>query len=228
MTSPVIAILFSILIAATYYYSNKVDLKPKRYYHKVVSFSAGVSVTYLLLELIPVFTAAALAINRLLFLAVLFGFIIHHLIEKEIYQHTKGHELRKDLGIEENVFGFVYHIILGIVMVTFLDQNPLKGVLFFITVLSFVFVSTLPTSTHRSRNLSIFLASATLIGTLFASFVWLVRPPWLETLLVGFATGVMIFTIIRHHIPFGRRGRIGYFTIGFLIYTGLILMSWYI
>jgi hypothetical protein len=220
-------IIFAIIAGATYYYANKFDLKRKIYYHKVMSLFAGISITYVLLELFPTFTEGSFLISKLLFLFVAFGFISHHIIEKYIYQHNKMKEMVKILSFEENVFTFVYHIILGIMMVTFIQKDIIQGVLFFIPLISYTFVSTLPTSPHVSNKKSILLASSTLFGVLLALFIWTSRPAWAEFALIGFSLGVLLFTVIRHHIPFGKKGRIWHFSIGFLIYTVLIVASWY-
>ena len=48
---------------------------------KFISVSAGVSVSYIFLILLPEIYLRSMEINRLLFLTVLFGFGIFHIIE---------------------------------------------------------------------------------------------------------------------------------------------------
>ena len=100
-------ILFSAVVSMIYYFSNKFKIKNKDAKLKIISFSAGVSITYLLLEFFPRFTEGALQVHRLLFLSVLFGFTVHHIIEKEIYMHHFKHGLIKMLSLEENVFSYI-------------------------------------------------------------------------------------------------------------------------
>ncbi len=220
-------VLLSILVGLTYFLVNYFNLKRFRHAPKMVSFAAGVSITYVLLELFPVFTEITAQISKFLFFSVLLGFIIHHIIEKEIYMHNRRHELLKKLSTEEQVFSFVYHLILGMLLVTFVQQRLLDGILFFIPILLFVFISTLPAERHASTGKALFLASATLLGSLFSTFIWIRRPLWIEGILVGFVTGVLLFTIVRHHIPFGRAGNVGYFSLGFVLYALVIMASWY-
>jgi len=219
--------IFAVIIGITYYITNRLDIKQKKYYHIIISFAAGVSITYILLELFPNFTEVALSISKLLFLSILLGFIIHHIIEKEIYKHSRDHELIKFLSLEENVFSFVYHVILGIILVVFVKESMLEGILAFIPILTFTLVSTLPMKPHNSKWQTAFMSGSTLFGVLIAT-LWEGMPLWLEFSLVGLATGVLLYTVIRHHIPFGNKGRIGYFTLGFIIYAFLITISWYI
>jgi hypothetical protein len=221
-------LLFASIAALAQYLSGRADVRKKVYGHKIISFSAGMSITYIILEFFPFFTANALSINKLLFISVLSGFSIHHLIEKEIYQHSKDHDLLKKLSLEENVFSYVYHFILGILLVTFTLRDPQRGFLYFVLVLSFTSVSNLSTKNHQTNKRAIFFSSSTIIGTLFATFIWTIRPLWLETLLSGFVLGVLLFTVTRHHIPFGAKGKVGYYSLGFIFYSLLIIGSWYI
>lgn len=220
-------LIFSVIIAFTYYYTNRLYIKNKPYYQKILSFAAGISITYVLLELFPTFTEVALEINKFLFVSILLGFIIHHLIEKEIYLHNKKHELMKLLSMQENIFSFIYHIILGIILVTLYKGDPVEGVLAFVPILTFTLASTLPMKPHPTRLKALFMSSSTIIGVLVA-LLWTSMPLWLEFFLIGLATGVLLYTIIRHQIPFGSEGRIGYFTLGFTFYALFIMMTWYI
>jgi len=217
----------AIAVSMTYYYSNQYSIKKEKG-KRILSFSAGVAIVYILLELFPVFTEGALGISKLVFLSIPGGFIIHHIIEKEIYTHNRRHELIRMLSLEENVFSFVYHMIIGMVIVFFIRGGLIEGFLFFVPVGLYTFLSMLPASPHRSRWKAIVLSSSTLIGTVLAILFWDWIPVWFEFVLVGLAIGVLLFTVIRHHIPFGRKGRLGYFTAGFVIYSALIVLSWYI
>ncbi len=220
-------VLLAVLVGLTYFFVNRLNLKHSHHTPKMVSFAAGVSITYVLLELFPLFTEISAQINKFLFFSVLLGFIIHHVIEKEIYMHNQKHELVKKLSTEEQVFSFAYHLILGMLLVTFVRQSLLDGMLFFVPILLFVFVSTLPTEQHASTAKAVFLSGATLLGALFSTFIWTSRPLWIEGFLVGLVTGVLLFTIVRHHIPFGRAGKVGYFSLGFILYALVIMASWY-
>ncbi len=221
-----VPIILAVIVGIVEYFSKRLNISRKKHGAKILSFSAGVSITYLLLELLPEFTEAAFSINKYLFVALPLGFISHHLIEKEIYKHNYRHDLVKMLTLEEHLFYFFYHIILGTVIVTFSLESTTKALLLFFTILSFTAVSNLPSLKHRSVQRAIFLSTSTLIGVLLAIFLWKFIPAWVHFSLVGFAAGVLLFTVTRHHIPFGRKGRIGYFSVGFIMYSIIILASW--
>ncbi len=221
-----IPIFLAVIVGIVEYFSKRINVSGKRYSSKILSFSAGVSITYLLLELLPEFMEASFGINKYLFLALPLGFISHHLIEKEIYKHNYKHDLVKMLTLEEHLFYFFYHVILGTVIVTFSLESTTKVLLLFFTILSFTAVSNLPSLKHRSVQRALFLSTSTLIGVLLALSIWKFIPQWIHFSLVGFAAGILLFTVTRHHIPFGRKGRIGYFSIGFILYSLIIMASW--
>jgi hypothetical protein len=219
-------VLLAVIISFAHYYSRKFSIKHKEYSRKIISFSAGVSITYVLLELFPSFTETAINISQFIYISIPLGFILHHIIEKEIYKHNSKIELVKMLSLEETVFSFVYHIIIGIILVTFSRGSASQAILFSIPMISYTFLSNLPATPHPLKIKAIFLSSATLIGTAIA-IIWKNIPLEVEFSLIGIAIGVLLYTIIRHHIPFGKKGHVGYFTLSFVLYTLLIVASWY-
>jgi hypothetical protein len=221
-------LILALVISITYYYSNRYSIKNKEWHRRIVSLSAGVSITYVLLELLPTFTEGALSLSRFLFISIPVGFIIHHIIEKEIYKHSRSHELIKMLSIEEQSFSFVYHIIIGMILVIFTRENLIGGIIFLIPMVSYTFLSNLPAERHPSRIKSVLLSSSTILGVVLAILLYGILPLWFEFMLIGLATGVLLYTIIRHHIPFGSKGKLGYFTFSFLVYTAIIVFSWYL
>jgi hypothetical protein len=158
---------------------------------------------------------------------VLAGFISYHLIEKETYLHHEKRGLVKLLSIEENVFAFSYHIILGIILLIFTRQGAVRGITFFIPVVLFTLASTLPQVPHQSRIRAAFFSSGTLLGVL-VTIPLLPLHHTIESALIGFVVGVLLFTVTRHHIPFGRHGRPSYFLLGFIMYSLLLMSSWYL
>jgi hypothetical protein len=220
-------LLLAVIISIAHYFSRKYTIKHKEYSRKIISFSAGVSITYVLLELFPSFTESAIQIDKLIYISIPLGFIIHHVIEKEIYKHNSKSDLVKLLSLEETAFSFIYHIIIGMILVVFAKGSASEALLFALPMISYTFLSNLPAMPHENEMKAVLLSSATIFGTTVA-LIWRNIPLWLEISLIGVAIGVLLYTIIRHHIPFGRKGKIGYFTFGFLLYLALIIASWYI
>src|SRR3989344_9602222 len=134
MATAYLPFIFSIFVSLTYYFSNRFDLKDKFYSRKIVSFAAGVSIPYVLLELFPLFTEGALPISKWLFASILIGFMGHHLIEREIYHHATRKRLHRMLTMEEHVSSFVYHFVVGFLLVPFAEKSIIQAVLFFIPI----------------------------------------------------------------------------------------------
>jgi hypothetical protein len=224
-------LFFALVIAITYYHANRYNVKltltRRKHSTKVLSFAAGISITYVLLELIPTFTKIAFSINKALLISIPLGFIFHHLLEKEIYQHTHKHELIRIISFEENFFSYFYHLILGVILVIFAKEGLISGILSFIPLLTFTIVNTLPMGPHPTKSKTLLMSSSTVVGVIITS-LWKTIPFWLEIFLMGLATGILLYTVIRHHIPFGKKGKIGYFTLSFILYTLLIMITWYI
>lgn len=219
-------LLFAAVIAITYYSINRLHDNCSKYHFEIISLSAGVSITYVLLELFPNFTEAALSVNRLWFIPVLIGFSAHHLIEKEIYQHKHKNKLVRSLSLQEEAFSFVDQIALGLVLVSLSKENIMKGLLAFLPILTFTVVSAL-NSKHSNNIKAVFTSSATVIGVILVLAFGAV-PAWLQLSLMGLATGLLLFTTIRHHLPFGREGRPAYFALGAILYSLFIIAIGYI
>lgn len=225
MLKEYLPLIFSLFVSITYYFSNRFDLKDKSYSKKIVSFAAGVSITYVLLELFPIFTEGAQAISKWLFASILIGFMAHHLIEREIYHHAIRKRLHRMLTTEEHVSSFIYHFVVGFLLVPFAEKSITQAVLFFIPILAYTLVSTLPTEPHISRVKGFLLSAATPLGVIISS-IFQNTPLWLVYFLVGLVVGVLLFIVTRHHIPVGRKGEVEYFALGFIIYSIIILSSW--
>lgn len=223
-----LSFILAALISVTQFYSNRHRIKNKERGKRIISFSAGVAIVYVLLELFPTFTEVAFSINKLVFLAIPLGLIIHHIIEKEIYKHSRRNELVRMLNLEENIFSFIYHMVIGLVIVTFVKESIIQSLLFFIPIASYTILVNLPIRPHPSTKKAIFLSSATFIGVILGILFNGLLPAWINIVMMGLVTGVLLFVVIRHHIPFGRKGEISYFTIGFLVYSIIIVASWYV
>ncbi len=213
------ALLLAGAIAFIQFFSQQFSRMCRPFYSQILSFSAGVSISYLFLKLFPEFVSSA--DSKLFFVSILAGFALWHLVEKYIYKTASRYKAMKQLALEDSVISFIYHFILGIVLVDMVATGQKEALLFFIPVALYTALSTLPVDPSRNFLINIFLASATLLGVLAASFFLIGFT--LFQLLLGFVIGTMIFTIIRHSLPSGRAGEPFYFILGVLLYSILIL-----
>lgn len=218
-------LMFAAIIGLIHYLVNRLHTNCSKYHFEIISLSAGVSITYVLLELFPNFTEAALSVNKLFSFSILIGFSAHHLIEKEIYQHKHRNKLVKSLSFQEEVFSFIDQAILGFVLVSLAREDSMKGWLAFLPIFTFTLASAL-SDKHSTKIKTAIASSATIVGVILSLALGAI-PTWLRISLMGLATGLLLFTTIRHHLPFGREGRAAYFLLGMLSYAFFIIVLGY-
>ncbi|MBU0614535.1 MAG: hypothetical protein KJ601_00415 [Nanoarchaeota archaeon] len=220
----VVPIIMAVVMGIGHYYSQEFCTQCRKNGIKITSFAAGVAVSYLFLELFPNFSSAAMQENRFLFLMILSGFVIFHIIEKYIYKRAPKDKLLRDLALEDSVISFAYHVLVGIVLVNFFEVSLLKAVLFFVPIFFYTAVSTLPVDPSKYKWVKIVLSSSTLIGVLFGMFIPI--PILLTNVIIGFVIGTMIYTVIRHSIPFEKEGEPLIFAVGVILYSAFIVWTW--
>jgi hypothetical protein len=219
-----IAIVFGIIMSIVHYFSQDIKFLSKKYADEIRSLSAGIAITYLFLHLFPQFSYGVNELSNFLFISILVGFVIFHIVEKYIYQHSPEEKLFKGLALEDSIISFIYHFVIGIVLVSFVNQGFLNGLLFLIPVLLFTLVSTLPVDITKVKGVRIIVALSTLLGVIFAEFIYTnIGLPIFFTLL-GFIIGALAFTVTRHAIPKGKAGKPLFFIIGVIVYTILIFL----
>jgi hypothetical protein len=191
---------------------------------KFISFSAGVSVAYLFLSLLPEIYSGAININRMLFLSVLFGFGFFHIIEKYIRQNFHGNKLRKEHHMVHSVISFVYFFAVGFILVKVTESSVVSGVLLFIPVLLHIIIDSLPRRVTKKHHIKIFGASSAFLGAIAATFI---NPGVMVNLsLLGVVGGALLYTVIRESLPREREGRPMYFITGLLLFTIIIMVLW--
>lgn len=219
-----LAIILGAVMGIVHYWSQEFYVKYEKKSVKLLSFSAGISITYLFLELFPQFTAGAAEQGRVLFLSILLGFVLFHIIEKYIFKHSPKGKLMKELALEDSAISFIYHFILGMVLVNLLNQGFVAGFLFFIPIVLYTAVSTLPVDITQSQIGKVIVALSTLLGVVVATYIYPALPVSVYLSLLGFVIGVLSFTTMRHSIPEGKKGEPAFFLLGILLYTLLIFL----
>ena len=225
-----IAIAFALILWLTHYYSKSFCLKCKLWggIPRVISLFGGIAVTYLLLDLLPAFSEQVLAINKLLFLSLLTGFVLFHIIEKVTYQLAPKNKIRTEIALEHSIALFIYHFLVGVAFISFLQEVLFKATLFFIPVVLYTAISAFITRHPKSKTVKLIYASPALIGVIFSGYLYPNINPILNLAFLGFVIGSLFYIVMRHSIPTGREGRPLYFLLGSLIYVVLILASWFL
>ena len=191
---------------------------------KFISFSAGISVSYIFLVLLPEIYLGAAAINRLLFFSVFFGFGLFHIIEKYIRQNFTGPKMRKEHRVVHSTTSFIYFFVVGFILVKLAERNIVDSMLLFVPITLHIIIDSLPrrhTKKHHVRALS---AASPFFGALVATFVDIGEMG--NIALLGIIGGALLYTVVRESLPREKEGKPLYFIIGLLFFTVLILLLW--
>jgi len=172
----------------------------KRVHITVVSFSAGVAISYLLLILLPEIAGLSAVVGRPIFFALLLGFISIHSLEKYIWMHRKKRALHKAHKHLHVVFTFVYAFLIGMVLDWLTIRGPSDVLLFFVPFLLYQAVEIIPehVSTKRPVGLVAYLG-APVYGVLLSQLVMI--PFAVYAYLLSFVGGVLLYILIREIPP---------------------------
>ncbi len=223
----VLALLFGAILAAVHYASEKIDFPEDYHVDWLMSLTAGVSVTYIFLRLLPELYQNLPFGNILDFVPVLIGFVGFHLAEKYIYQHARRKQLHHELQELHTVGIGLYYFTIGLVLAGLAKQGIDNAALFFIPVMFNAWASSLSFGeiheTMREKGLALFLVSiSAFIGAAVSVFFSL--PVVLQSSLFGLVVGVLFYTVIRDALPPKRKGHIPWFLAGMAGYGAVIVL----
>lgn len=232
--SLILPLILAIALSITSWFSETYSASFHKYHVKLTSFSAGLFITYIFLFLFPELFEGVQLIGNRVFLLILLGFVIFHVLEKYIYQHvTNKKHLLHDLSVLHIGGFFADHFIVGVLLfLIFRDGNIFLSAFIFIPLLLHTISSSL-SFTHlgehfkKRRSITIFLAGAPLFGILTAYFLNLEHVNYL--MILSFVVGAMLYIVVRDALPYGKTGNIFFFLLGFLIsFTMLVISGHYV
>ena len=220
----VIGYILALILSVVDFFTEGLFSKASPNKMKFISVAAGVSVSYIFLILLPEIYSSAVAINKLLFFAILFGFGIFHIIEKYIRQNFTGPELRKEHRLIHSTTSFIYFFVVGFILVKLSDSNYVHSTLLFIPIILHIIIDSLPRRHTKKYYLRVLSAGSPFFGALIAAFVDVGKIG--NVILLGIIGGALLYTVVRESLPRDREGRPLYFIIGLLFFTILILLLW--
>ncbi|MEK6984436.1 MAG: hypothetical protein AABX33_07720 [Nanoarchaeota archaeon] len=203
-------------------HSKKISRNPK-----LVSFSAGVAISYILLNLFPEIASFAIIDGKRIFLYSLVGFISLNLIEQYIHKGIGKLKSRIKQHKYVHVFYFFgYNFFVGVMIANFTSKGLAHALLFFIPFLLYIIVEILPQEFEfKSPAFKIFYSMAPLFGAIFGVYnIDFAMSIFGE--LMALLAGTLLYIVIRESLPSDEAERPFYFIIGVLFYTMIIFMSW--
>lgn len=226
---PGLSILMASLVAAVHFMGEEIEGYIGGYREQIVSFSAGVSITYVFVDLIPEFNRIAAESTELIFIFPLIGFSSIHLLEKYLaMSDLEGQKLRRDFGEIHSVFLFLYHGALGYLIASLLAESAVSGLLFFLPIILHVAVSSLSfTELHESffrrKIVKYGITLAPLLGVLLHNSR-IVADQYFDPVF-GTVIGMFFYIVIRDSIPREDRGKPKEYVAGIVIYLAVILVA---
>lgn len=226
--SLLLPVIYSLILGAVHFFNEKIQIRQEYVRIRVVSFIAGIAVTYVFLNLLPEVYKGFAIFDRLIFVYLLIGFTVAHITEKYIYQHSAPQTLRESLGGVHSIAFFIYHFFIGIILVNLNRSSFLDGVLFFLPVLFYSSVGLLALEKIHPKiwekpYVKFLLSLSTLVGVLLADFFLGFKVAF--NLLFGFVVGAFLYIALIDFIPREARGRPEYFALGVLTYSLIIIAT---
>lgn len=219
--------ILAFLIAAVHFLGEELEDYIGGYRETIVSFSAGVSVTYIFMELLPEFQRIVLETSNMMFAFPLIGFSSIHVVEK--YIAKSGFEkarMRKDFAEIHSIFLFVYYGAIGYLLALLISNRPASGLLFFIPVIFHSAVSSLSVTEldekfTRKGIVKVVISTAPILGVLVYSAEFFSKE--LFNPIFGLIVGMFFYVVIRGSIPIKDKGKPVEYTAGVILYLVIIL-----
>jgi len=216
-------IILALIITIVHYFSDKFSHILEKFHFKIVSFSAGVLLAIIFLDLFPEAVKGLDYVN--VFFIILSGFFVFHIAEKFLYQHVKNKDvLMENLAALHIVGFFINHFIVGVVLVLTFSINEVLSFLLFIPFLLHTLSSALSLKhiDERTNTLTarIILSLSTLLGAISTQFLQFNQVVFYTIL--SFSIGALLYIVVRDLLPKEEEGQPIFF-IGGLLSRILIL-----
>lgn len=225
MTFHILSLILAGILSLADYITETVFSKRLRKNKKLISFSSGVVITYIVLNLLQEITSNVLIDGRRLFLYALLGFAALNLIEQYIYKGLGKNTTAYHKKIHITYF-FIYNFAVGLVLVNFAARGIAQTILFFVPFLLYIIAETLPQEFEfKSETFRVLYSMAPVFGALIGVYsIDIVYSMFGE--LISFITGTLLYIAIKESLPSEEAERPLYFLIGILVYTLIIYLSW--
>jgi len=221
-----LALVLSIILAIVHFFSEKINITSKLWSSRAISFIAGISVTYAFLSLLPEAYETFEAQGKFIFIFIVVGFTMIHVVEKYIYKHhEQGHHIQHDLKEVHSIAFFIYYLLLGAILVELSRISSIQSILFFIPLLFYAGIGLVSMDKihHKisKHSLAKFgLSLSPIIGVFLAES--LLKSGIIFDALFALVIGAFIYIVLIDFIPRERKGSPVFFVIGVVFYTILI------
>ncbi len=227
---PTLILFFAAILCLVSFFSYAFQKNVEKFHQKIISFSAGIFITYIFLNLFPELIKTTQEIGSNAFTLMLAGFLLFHLLEKYLYQHIKNKDaLMKDLA-ELHLLGFFFdHFVVGMVLFFALNtENIIIGSvvflpLFFHTISSSLALQHIFEKFNKNILVNIFLSASPMLGVLFIYFLNPLAQVYHS--IFSFSIGTLFYVVFRDTIPSASEENAKYFIAGVILSGVLTLIA---
>lgn len=218
------------ILAALHFLGEELDEVTAPHKERITSFTTGVMVAYVFLQLLPEHHRIVTQIGDTGFIFALAGFSSIHIAEKYIsLSDYSGQQMRKKYKELHSVFLFLYHGAIGTLIAALLSQDVLTGTLFFIPIALHTAISSFSlTELHEDALdnpvVKTGISLAPLMGA--AAYLYNIIVSTGFQVLLGVVTGMFIYVVLRDAIPDKGAGKPWAYLAGTLFYGAVILATW--
>lgn len=223
-----LSIVFAIFLSFVNFFAEMFSQKIEKHHTRLLSASSGILAAYIFLAFLPEALKAESMLGENVFVFMLLGFILFHVLEKFVYQHVKNkNKLMVDLS-ELHALGFVLdHFVVGMILFFAVNsEDILTGAIIILPLFLHVISSSIAlTHIHKffEKNLLVMLALSIspLLGTIFALFI---RDTFFYNTFFAMTIGTLLYVTIRDMNP-QDGGEIRYFIFGAILSAVIIAFT---
>ncbi len=202
----------------------------KRFDTSFTSFSAGIFISYIFLSMFPEIVKGVNIVGDGIFFIFFWGFVLLHIAEKYVMQHTPVYHKRITRLTHIRTAGFfVNHFVMGIAIIFFFEFD--RQIIAYISLIPIFYhmmsSSLLIEHLHRhvrETNLGRFLSSGSVFfGALFALMLDIPKQVYFG--IFSFITGILLYIIVRDTLPKYQQGKPTYFVTGVIFFLFLFAIE---
>ena len=219
-------------LSAVQFLSSHVNIEQSKYRQQLISFAAAIALTYLLFSLFPKVYDNSEGSTMTLYAPLIGGFALIYLLEKSFFaKFSERFSLRNLKGFHDELHVavlFIYHFVIGSVLLEVLQEDLSSGLLFLPPLVMFTTIGNWSLHHKYLEQVPfrrILLAFSTILGAVFARFVFVADVGFahtMERVLLNFVAGVFLFIVVRESLPRPKEGDPLFFIAGIVFYGILI------
>lgn len=225
-----IPMLLTLAFSIFHFYFERYAHHLQRYDIAFTSFSSGLFVSYIFLFMLPEVFKGINHLGEGIFFIIFWGFIVLHIAEKYVVQHTEQRQKKMERLTHIRTTGFfVNHFVMGIAVIFFFElDRPVLAYLSLIPLLFHMISSSLLVEHLHKHVRGTFIGRITSSGSVFfgalmASMLDVPKPVYFG--LFAFITGVLMYVIIRDTLPKYKQGKPILFISGIIFFLLLLAVE---